>query len=267
MASYAYSAINAQGMELTGEISAPDVAGAREQLRLRGLLAQSLRETAGGESEGSGRSSSLFGPKQHKIKPKSLQVFSRQFATMIEAGLNVVSALVILEEQTDDQVLAAVVQRAPRPTSRRHAALRGDGAAPATSSRASTSPWSRPARRQASSTSCWTASRSRSRRRRRSGAASRARWSIRRGVDLRDARPHRDADVPRPDLRQDLRAARRAAADADADGREGLEPAQEHDWFIMLFRSASGSDLRVEKRKKTEQGRQHLGHSSSCVCR
>ena len=43
------------------------------------------------------------------IKPKSLQIFSRQFATMIEAGLNVVGALVILEEQTDDEYLAAVV--------------------------------------------------------------------------------------------------------------------------------------------------------------
>ena len=42
-----------------------------------------------------------------KIKPKSLQIFSRQFATMIEAGLNVVGALVILEEQTDDKYLAA----------------------------------------------------------------------------------------------------------------------------------------------------------------
>ena len=44
-----------------------------------------------------------------KVKPKSLQVFSRQFATMIEAGLNVVTALVILEEQTEDKKLAAVV--------------------------------------------------------------------------------------------------------------------------------------------------------------
>jgi type IV pilus assembly protein PilC len=44
-----------------------------------------------------------------KIKPKSLQVFSRQFATMIEAGLNVVAALVILEEQTDDRYLAEVI--------------------------------------------------------------------------------------------------------------------------------------------------------------
>jgi type IV pilus assembly protein PilC len=105
MASYAYSAINAQGMETTGEITAPDLAGAREQLRLKGLLAESLREVSGGGSEAGG------GGRYHKVKPKSLQVFSRQFATMIEAGLNVVGSLVILEQQTDDVALASVVQQ------------------------------------------------------------------------------------------------------------------------------------------------------------
>ena len=44
MAAYAYTAINAQGLELSGEVHAPDPKGAREQLRLRGLLAQSLAE-------------------------------------------------------------------------------------------------------------------------------------------------------------------------------------------------------------------------------
>ena len=44
-----------------------------------------------------------------KIKPKSLQIFSRQFATMIDAGLTVVSALVVLEEQTDDKYLSAII--------------------------------------------------------------------------------------------------------------------------------------------------------------
>jgi type IV pilus assembly protein PilC len=106
MASFAYSAINAQGAELTGEIVAPDLAGAREQLRLKGLLADSLREVSG--SEGA-KSSFSFGG-QTKVKSKSLQVFSRQFATMIEAGLNVVGSLVILEQQTDDPALATVVK-------------------------------------------------------------------------------------------------------------------------------------------------------------
>ncbi|MDQ4030711.1 MAG: type II secretion system F family protein, partial [Actinomycetota bacterium] len=102
MASFAYTAINAQGLELLGEVNAPDVSAAREQLRLRGLLAQDLREKPASGEEGV---RTAF----KKIKPKSLQIFSRQFATMIEAGLNVVSALVILEEQTDDKYLAAII--------------------------------------------------------------------------------------------------------------------------------------------------------------
>jgi type IV pilus assembly protein PilC len=84
MAAFAYSAINAEGLELTGEVHAPDVSSAREQLRVRGLLAEHLEELPA-----SGEESARTAFK--KVKPKTLQIFSRQFATMIEAGLNVVS--------------------------------------------------------------------------------------------------------------------------------------------------------------------------------
>jgi len=103
MASFAYTAINAQGLESSGEINAPDPTAAREQLRIRGLLAQALEELPASGQDG-------VRTVLKAIKPKSLQIFSRQFATMIEAGLNVVSALVILEEQTDDKYLAAVIR-------------------------------------------------------------------------------------------------------------------------------------------------------------
>ncbi len=103
MAAYAYSAINAEGLELTGEVHAPDAGSAREQLRVRGLLAEHLEELPA-----SGEESARTAFK--KVKPKTLQIFSRQFATMIEAGLNVVSSLVILEEQTDDVYFASVVK-------------------------------------------------------------------------------------------------------------------------------------------------------------
>lgn len=103
MAAYAYTAINAAGLESRGEIHAPDESGAREQLRIRGLLPVELAELP---AEGDSGARTAF----KKIKPKSLQIFSRQFATMVEAGLNVVSALVILEQQTDDKYLAAVIR-------------------------------------------------------------------------------------------------------------------------------------------------------------
>src|SRR6478736_3452976 len=103
MAAYTYSAINAEGLMLDGEVHAPDLDAAREQLRIRGLLAEFLEELPASGEEGV---RTVF----KKIKPKTLQIFSRQFATMIEAGLNVVSSLVILEEQTDDPYFALVIR-------------------------------------------------------------------------------------------------------------------------------------------------------------
>ena len=115
MTSYAYTAINADGLELRGEVQATTAAAAREQLRVQGLLAELAR---GGGRPG-GRSvapraaprPSARAPRRRRkrVKARSLQVFSRQFATMIDAGLNVVTALTILEEQTDDTYLAAVI--------------------------------------------------------------------------------------------------------------------------------------------------------------
>jgi type IV pilus assembly protein PilC len=102
MAAFAYDAINSQGLEISGVIHAPDLTTARDQLQMRGLLAQSLRERASGGKRGA---TSPF----KKVKPKSLQVFARQFATMIASGVSVVGALVTLEEQTDDKYLAEVI--------------------------------------------------------------------------------------------------------------------------------------------------------------
>jgi type IV pilus assembly protein PilC len=104
MPAFAYSAINAQGSVINGEIQAADASAARDALRGSGLLAQRLAEQGGAQA---GRSTVLGRGK--KVKAKSLQIFSRQFATMIEAGLSVVTALVILEQQTDDQALALVI--------------------------------------------------------------------------------------------------------------------------------------------------------------
>src|SRR4051794_9015055 len=102
MAAFAYDAINAQGFEISGVVHAPDVSSARDQLQTRGLLAHVLAErTAAGERG----ATSAF----KKVKPKSLQVFARQLATMIAAGVSVVQALVTLEEQTDDKHLAGVI--------------------------------------------------------------------------------------------------------------------------------------------------------------
>src|SRR5947208_4606570 len=102
MAAFAYDAITAQGLEISGVIHAPDCGTASEQLQTRGLVPESLSERNAAGERGA---ISAF----KKVKPKSLQVFARQFATMIGAGVSVVAALVTLEEQTEDKYLAEVI--------------------------------------------------------------------------------------------------------------------------------------------------------------
>ncbi len=101
MAAFAYSAINALGAESAGQVTASDLNAARELLRQKGLRPVALSEigAAGAQKR-----------RSKKVKTRSLQVFSRQFATMIDAGLSVVAALVILEQQTDDKALASVIR-------------------------------------------------------------------------------------------------------------------------------------------------------------
>jgi type IV pilus assembly protein PilC len=100
MTAFAYTAINAQGLTSKGVLHAADPVSAKDQLRQQGLLAQSLAEQ---------KTSSAGSTRFAKIKPKSLQIFSRQFATLIQAGVSIVQALLILEEQTDDKKLTVVI--------------------------------------------------------------------------------------------------------------------------------------------------------------
>jgi len=104
VATFAYNAINAEGQEFNGTLAAVDVNAAIEALRQRGLLADRVEQVE--ESAVVAKSAAVSGK---AVKPKSLQIFSRQFATMIEAGMNVVSSLVILEQQTNDVVLGDII--------------------------------------------------------------------------------------------------------------------------------------------------------------
>jgi type IV pilus assembly protein PilC len=104
VATFAYNAINAEGLEFDGTLMAADLAAAIGALRQRGLMADRVEQLAE-DSAASSSATKVF----KGVKPKSLQIFSRQFATMIEAGMNVVTSLLILEQQTNDAVLADVI--------------------------------------------------------------------------------------------------------------------------------------------------------------
>jgi type IV pilus assembly protein PilC len=107
MSAYTYLAINSTGQRESGTLDAPDDAAARNALKERGLVALELNLENQRSRGKTASSRSLFG--QKKVKPKTLQVFSRQMATMIESGVNVVTALTVLAEQSEDRDFAGVI--------------------------------------------------------------------------------------------------------------------------------------------------------------
>lgn len=100
MANFAYKALDARGAQAVGEIEGESKAAVAAALRSRGLTVLDLNEVkqGWGQIQIGGR-----------IKPKDLTVFSRQFATMVNSGLSMLRCLYVLEEQTPNRKLAAVV--------------------------------------------------------------------------------------------------------------------------------------------------------------
>lgn len=99
MAKFAYVAWNAQGKEIKGEIDGASSADALQKIRAQGFFPTSIAEargkTAGGPAAGRKMSFSLGSG----VSRKQLTLFTRQLATLQEAGLPIVRSLKTLERQ------------------------------------------------------------------------------------------------------------------------------------------------------------------------
>jgi type IV pilus assembly protein PilC len=92
---------------VTGEIEASDRRTAVQELRGRGVLATSVEErraraAAGARTRG------------RRVKDKQLAIYTRQFSTMIDAGLPIAQCLTILGEQSESPVLRGVTTQVAR---------------------------------------------------------------------------------------------------------------------------------------------------------
>ncbi|CAI4030617.1 Type IV pilus assembly protein PilC [Nitrospira tepida] len=102
MATFAYVGKTRQGAVKKGELTAKTRDEAVDQLRKQNVIVTSLEEKQGGE--GLGKLSFGSG-----IKDKDIVVFTRQFGTMINAGLPLVQCLDILGTQSENKVLGKAV--------------------------------------------------------------------------------------------------------------------------------------------------------------
>lgn len=99
MATFQYTAKDHNGRTVIGVVDAPNEAEAANVLHNKMLIVVAVKEV---KAKG-------FKAAKVRIKLDDLVVFSRQLATMIDAGIPLVQALGILSEQVDNKSLQAIV--------------------------------------------------------------------------------------------------------------------------------------------------------------
>jgi len=97
---FAYAGRGVAGQTARGELNAADRDAAIVQLRSQGVTVATIEEK---------KKAKTFGEKKQKITDKDLVVFTRQFATMIDAGLPLVQCLEILSAQADNKTLGKLL--------------------------------------------------------------------------------------------------------------------------------------------------------------
>ena len=105
MPMFAYQGRTTQG-STAGEIEAPDRSAAVAELRRKAILVTAIKEKAAWRTAAGGRLR-LGG----KVKDKQMAIFTRQFSTMVDAGLPLVQCLTILAEQSESKTLRTVTSK------------------------------------------------------------------------------------------------------------------------------------------------------------
>lgn len=121
MPSFTYVALNGQGQQVSDSIDAPSKTEAATALRKKDLFPISLEEQSLAAASVKGRKTArkAGGSKEIKInipflekktiKGKTLMIFTRQLATLIDAGLPLLRGLTVLSKQEPDPVLKKTI--------------------------------------------------------------------------------------------------------------------------------------------------------------
>src|SRR5499433_1832716 len=104
MTVYAYRGRTGAGA-VAGELEAADRMAAVAQLRARGVVATAVQEK---KAKTGGLSFSFAKTFGGKVKDKDLAIYTRQFSTMVDAGLPIAQCLTILGEQSESKTLREV---------------------------------------------------------------------------------------------------------------------------------------------------------------
>ena len=107
MPSFQYSAIDASGKKTNGYIDADSVRAARQQLRSKKIFPTEIVETS--EKKKASTGDVLQYLKRDSVSTQEITIATRQLATLVNAGMPLVSALKALAEQTESVNLTRVL--------------------------------------------------------------------------------------------------------------------------------------------------------------
>jgi type IV pilus assembly protein PilC len=122
MPNFKYTALDQNGAEKTGFVTADNKIAAMEMVRAQGLLVRECEEAKGGASASAAKKKDAKKEKGKKkktggakgkaggaVKQKELMVFTRQLATLIDAGLPLLQSLNVLSKQEPNPNLRATI--------------------------------------------------------------------------------------------------------------------------------------------------------------
>ncbi|MEM1156710.1 MAG: type II secretion system inner membrane protein GspF [Verrucomicrobiota bacterium] len=109
MPHFSYTAVDSSGSQTTGTIEAPDATSASAQIKEQGLFPTTVSESAapvaGGMAAPKAKKKGSFSFGGGSVKSKVLTVFTRQLATLIDAGLPLLRSLKTLSKQEKNVTL------------------------------------------------------------------------------------------------------------------------------------------------------------------
>lgn len=101
MAQYNYKAMDKNGKAKKGVVEAANEDKAKEKLKSEGYIVQDIKEQGTGKKGFS-----------KKVKDKDLAVFCKQFVSVLNAGVTVITALEMMGEQLENKTLQAALKEA-----------------------------------------------------------------------------------------------------------------------------------------------------------
>lgn len=110
MPKFSYQAINQMGEEISGNLEAESVQVANFMLVSRDLIPSKIKEVGAPSDSSLGRAFAFF----NKVKTVDIVMFTKQFHSMLVAGIPILKILSILENQTENknmkQAIAKIIQ-------------------------------------------------------------------------------------------------------------------------------------------------------------